>query len=270
MLFRSEHLDIHNCDNMGDRKQTSKCTAQKLNNSNQNSPSKTDRTKILKPNDTKQDMEEENYLDVKGMFEIIIKKLSKLDTIDSRIETIEKDLNEVKSSLEFVHTEVQDLKEEIKISKKTEAETKQRLEKLEQMNSTLNNRVIDLQARSMRDNLIFYNLKESKDENTTEVVHSLIESHFGIEDAKSIRIDRSHRMGKQRGSKPWAIVAKFNYYPDKARLLASARKLKGTGIAVSEQVPEEIVAIRKSLYPEMKKGRDAGKKCKLVRDKLYI
>ncbi|CAB3989434.1 Hypothetical predicted protein, partial [Paramuricea clavata] len=130
------------------------------------------------------------------------------------------------SSVEFVHTEVQDLKEQNKISKKTEEETKQRLEKLEQMNSVLNNHVIDLQARSMRYNLIFYNIKENKEENTTEIIHNLIESHFGIEDAKMIKIDRSHRMGKQQGTKPQAIVAKFNYFPDKVRILANTRKLK--------------------------------------------
>jgi hypothetical protein len=197
---------------------------------------------------------------------ISMKKLGKLDIIDSSMEAMEKDLNEVKSSVEFVHAEVQDLKEQNKISKKTEEETKQRLEKLEQMNYLLNNRVIDLQARSMRDNLIFYNIKE----NTTEVIQNLIESHFGIEDAKMMKIGRSHRMGKQRGTKPRAIVAKFNYFPDKVRILANARKLKGTGIAVSEQFPEEIVAIRKRLYPEMKKARDAGRKSELVRDKLYI
>ena len=47
------------------------------------------------------------------------------------MEAMEKDLNEVKSSDEFVHAEVKDVKEENKISKKTEEETKQRLEKLE-------------------------------------------------------------------------------------------------------------------------------------------
>jgi hypothetical protein len=54
------------------------------------------------------------------------------------------------------------------------------------------------------------------------------------------------------------------------RILANARKLKGTGIAVSQQFPEEIVSVRKRLYQEMKKARDVGRKFKLVRDKLYI
>ena len=79
---------------------------------------------------------EEDGMGVKGMFDMIMKKL---DIIDSHMEAME-DLNAVTSSVEFVHAEVQDLKEEDKISKKTEEETKQRLEKhlVEQMNSVLN------------------------------------------------------------------------------------------------------------------------------------
>ncbi|CAB4038143.1 Hypothetical predicted protein, partial [Paramuricea clavata] len=37
-----------------------------------------------------------------------------------------------------------------------------------------------------------------------------------------------------------------------------------------EQFPDEILKIRKELYPELKKARDAGKKAKLVKDKLII
>jgi hypothetical protein len=42
--------------------------------------------------------------------------------------------------------------------------------------------------------------------------------------------------------------------------LSNAKKLKATGIAVSEQFPEEIVATRERLYPEIKKAGDAGRK----------
>lgn len=116
----------------------------------------------------------------------------------------------------------------------------------------------------MRDNLIFYNITENKDENATELVHNLLENL--LDDATAVKTDRAHRMGRKKHGKPRAIVAKFNYFPDKQRILANSKKLKGTGIAVSEQ----IVTIRERLYPEMKKARDAGRKIKLVRDKLYI
>ena len=109
------------------------------------------------------------------------------------------------------------------------------------MNSVLNYCVLDLQARSMGDNLIFYNITETKEENATQLVHNLLENHFGLEDATAVKIDQAHRMGCKKHGKPRAIVAKFNYFPDKQRILANVKKLKGTGIAVSEKFPEEIV-----------------------------
>ena len=118
------------------------------------------------------------------------------------------------------------------------------LKKLEELNTTLRNRVIDLQARSMRDNLIFYNIKELKNENVTDVIHDVLENQLELENAKSlVQIDRAHRLGKQdpRSVRPRAIVCKLNYYPNKERILANARKLKGSGIAISEQFPEEIL-----------------------------
>ena len=50
----------------------------------------------------------------------------------------------------------------------------------------------------MRDNLIFYNLEENEDENITEVIHNSIESRFKVENAKTIKINYCHRMGKAR------------------------------------------------------------------------
>jgi hypothetical protein len=128
---------------MGDRKHAPKRSAQNINNSLTNSPVKSVQSKIPKRNDTKEVKEEEKDENVKEMFEIIMSKLSKLDIIDSRMESIEKDLNEVKNSVEFVHAEVQDLKKENEKAKKTEGEVQQKLEKLEQINSALNHRVID-------------------------------------------------------------------------------------------------------------------------------
>ena len=41
--------------------------------------------------------------------------------------------------------------------------------------------------------------------------------------------------------------------------MTNARKFKGSGMAVSEQFPEEIAKERKRLYPEMKKAKEQGK-----------
>lgn len=258
---------------MADRKHATKRGAQNINNSFSNTPAKLGKSKNQKPNNTNEVMEEEKSVDIHGMFETIMEKLSKLDSIEIRMKSLEQELKDVKDSITFVHAEVEDIKKENEQLKISEGETKKRIENLEQLNSTLNNRVIDLQARSMRDNLIFYNIKESHGEDTTEIIKDIMENTLGIENAKSIKIDRSHRIGKnqaQTTTKQRPIVAKFNYFPDKERVLANARKFKGSGMAVSEQFPDEMAKERKRLYPEMKKAKEQGKRVKLVRDKLYI
>jgi hypothetical protein len=65
-------------------------------------------------------------------------------------------------------------------------------------------------------------------------------------------------------------VVKFNYHQDREFVQQNARKLKGTNIGVSEQFPQEIETIRKSLYPELKKAKSEGKRAKIVKDKLII
>ena len=126
----------------------------------------------------------------------------------------------------------------------------------------------------MRDNLLYYNLPETKDENATKIVLKLIEEKLHIKDATNkIKIDRFYRLGKPKAgeSKPRPKVAKFNYFQDMEQILQNAKKLKGTNVGIGEKFPAEIVTIRRELiYPELKKAREAGKKPNFVRDKLII
>ena len=75
----------------------------------------------------------------------------------------------------------------------------------------------------------------------TQIVHDILGNRLGVKDPKSIKIDRAHRIefeGKQarKDSRPRAMVT---IYSNKERVLANARKFKGTRMAVSEQFPDE-------------------------------
>jgi hypothetical protein len=112
-------------------------------------------------------------------------------------------------------------------------------------------------------------MPELEKENTTEMIHELFESKIGITDARNVvKIDRSHRIGRKRDGdrKPRPIVVKFNYRQDREFVRLNARKLRGTRIGISEQFPEEIENIRKTLCPELKKAKLEGKRAKIVRD----
>ena len=121
----------------------------------------------------------------------------------------------------------------------------------------------------MRDNPIFFNIPETDKENTTQIIHEILENKMEMKDASSrIKIERPHRLGKGRegADKPRPIVAKFNYHQDKEAIRLNTKKLKGTRIGVAKQYPEEIEKIQKSLYPEHRKAKAAGKRANIVRD----
>ncbi|CAB4028745.1 Hypothetical predicted protein [Paramuricea clavata] len=247
-------------------KHGSKRSAQNKKNSPLNTPVKESRSKMPRVSDTPMKKEEENpkkTINMEDIYEMMaamsekLKKLDKLDMIEERIKGIEDELKSVKHSVEFAHDEIEDIKKANERTVEIDKKTQERLIELEATNTKLLNSVIDLKARSMRYNLIFYNINEKEGENTTSLIHNILEEHLGIENASiNVKIDRSHRMGsKKSDTKPRPIVAKFNYYQHREQARLNAKKLKGTGIAITEQFPEEIARIRKSLYPELKKAK---------------
>ena len=101
--------------------------------------------------------------------------------------------------------------------------------------ATIKERVIDIQARSMRENLIFYGIEETENHEarlySEEVLKTFFEKELEI-DASNIELDRAHGMGKPKfrkdGSKlPRPIVAKFQRFKQKEQVKRSAVKLKG-------------------------------------------
>ena len=61
---------------------------------------------------------------------------------------------EIKESLEYAHAEIADLKKENEDSKENQAQARERTKIWERYNKTLHDKIVDIQARSMRDNLL--------------------------------------------------------------------------------------------------------------------
>ena len=152
---------------MATKQHAFKRSAQALNVSNTSTPIKATQSKIPKCNNEESKKketepgEEKNLNDIFNMMSEMMMKLDKLDSIEDRVKTFEQDLKSVKDSIEFARAEVNDLKIDNEERKKMDERTRQRLEKLENENTLLNKSLIDLQARSMRDNLIFYNIPKT-------------------------------------------------------------------------------------------------------------
>ncbi|KAJ8321696.1 hypothetical protein KUTeg_000167 [Tegillarca granosa] len=258
-------------------------------------------------------------------------KLNKLDVIESKLslmETSVKNLNEKVSFLEnkmvgvnqditLLKTKVSNLDSTAEILKSCK-EKVFHLEKsidyiskecdnmtgisdkLREMDS-LKQRVIDAESRSMRQNLLFFGIregefssgeasetengitfgdfntnslvrnKESESENCVIAIQNFCEQKLGIVNARDhVKIERAHRIGKKIQGKVRPIVVKFSHFPVREELRKSSYKLQGSRYGIGEQYPKEIQQKRKELIPKMKTERDKGNTAYLSGDKLIV
>ena len=95
----------------------------------------------------------------------------------------------------------------------------------------------DQEQYSRRNCLLIHGLTETKTEDTDEMVLDVINNKLNIE-MSQISIDRSHRLGKQKGprQKPQAIIVKFTRYKDKHHVFRNKKLLKGVGISFTERL----------------------------------
>jgi hypothetical protein len=88
----------------------------------------------------------------------------------------------------------------------------------EEDKDNIQEKLIDLEARSMRDNLIFYGIAETQDENCETLVGTFITETLELAEMKNTRLDRAHRLGPPNDKKTRPIVAKFHYYQDREKI----------------------------------------------------
>ena len=140
--------------------------------------------------------------------------------------------------------------------------------------STMNRRIVDLEARSMRSNVLIHGIGELQNENVTSIVHKVI-SQLGFK--QTLEIERAHRLGmRQQGLKQSSriIVVKFLRYTDAVQVIDAGRNLpKGAGLLrITPQLPTEWVEKRRELGRKADKARESDKNAtiKITKDKLYI
>ena len=117
---------------------------------------------------------------------------------------------------------------------------------------------IDSESRQRRNNLIFWGIAESLNEDSSVALSEFLSEHLGL-DTDHIFVQRAHRIGKFKRQRPGQplkqrpLIACFRDYPDVELILANANKLQGTQYGINRDYPHEIVNARKSLLEEKKR-----------------
>ena len=129
---------------------------------------------------------------------------------------------------------------------------------------TLAYKSIDLEARSRRNNLVFWGLLENYHENCFEIIRDLIQRHLDI-NAGKMYIARAHRLGPrkigQRNPKR-PIIVNFRDFCDTELIMSRAHLLKQTPFSVAYDLPKEINEARKKLWDELRSIKRADPRVK--------
>ena len=176
------------------------------------------------------------------------------DNIKASCDTNKKDITQIKCSIVATNSDNKDMRTEfVKLRKECE-----------EMRST----ITDLQCLSMKNNLIFNGLVENSNENTEDVLRDFIYQELRID--QDIEFGNVHRFGRRRDGNRRPIIARFIFFKQLTQVKSKAYMLKDKPYSINEQFPGIIEGKRKQLYPVAKRFRQAGRKTKLVRDKLFV
>ena len=182
---------------------------------------------------------------------------AKVDTLHSVVKAkdealgmLEREIGELKTTCSFLSDETATLKGQIK-NNEISVETNSR-----KYNSIME-KTSDLEDRSRRNNLVFYNIAEPESpgrENCEEIITKIIENR-SIFDNYEVPIDRAHRIGRKKegpDAKPRPIIVRFTYYKDKEAIISNGRNFKNSGVAVSADYSKVTLGIHRDLIQQAK------------------
>ena len=176
--------------------------------------------------------------------------------------------NGLKNEIGLVKTAVQEVQSSVDLAYQ---ELEERCARLEDENKELWDRVDRLEGQSKRSNLMFYGVKEEKEETwgqTENKVRSLIETVAEVK-LSEIDIERAHRVGR-KGPRERPVVVKFLSYKKKQEVLRHGSKLKSGGISVAEHFTDRVRDVRSHLKRHLEKAKAQGHEANLRFDKLVV
>ncbi|KAL3991234.1 CD59 antigen [Sarotherodon galilaeus] len=223
--------------------------------------------------------------DIANILESIDKRLSSFDARLSLVEILHREFKCLRESLEFSQQQVETLAAENATLRESVKCLTENVTQLNRENKKIKETVIDLQARSMRDNLVFSGIPEAagEDAETTVKIFMTVKHGSGLlrvkthlklpeDTVKNIVFDRVHRLGPIRAAagRPRPIVAKFGHFKQKEHVKSRSRELKGTDFSVNDQFPKEILERRRVLFPIRRGFIQKGSRAVIAVDRLYV
>lgn len=203
---------------------------------------------------------------------------SKVDKLETKVKTIDSRVTEVEKSKEFLSSGFDDTKEKLK---KADSDLKrlnnkckdfeESMKKLADQNETLEAKANDLEARSLRENLLFHGINETQNENCETLVKQFIAEKLNI--TQDVTIDRAHRLGRPR-NRTRPIVVKFHYYTERElvrnKAFEKSIELKASNQGVGVQQTKSVLQKRRDLSAVFDREKAAGRSVKWADARLMV
>ncbi|VDI56200.1 Hypothetical predicted protein [Mytilus galloprovincialis] len=201
-------------------------------------------------------------------------------SLDDRMEQVERcsqhisdNYDKHKCDLTELKTEVNNISKSLKTNSKEVKnvghEFRSSLSDMKKENDKLKESFLDVQMKSMSNNLIFYNIPETEVENCPDIILDFCKNTMKLENSDQIQLSDAHRIGR-KGGKTRPMLAKFSSYVHRELVRKNAKTLKNSSFGISEQLPTDVQNRRKELLPLMKELRDQNVKAYFVRDKIHV
>ncbi len=171
----------------------------------------------------------------------------------------QKDIVDLQVDMKVQKSTIGTLQQDVLASKADIAKCMQRMDRMQE--------AIDAQeSYSRRENLVFLNVNEDRNENIVRKINRIVTKMIGVE----VKFTRVHRLGQPREGVDRPTIARFHYGPDRDKVWQAKETLKGTKVIVREDYPARIESNRRTLMPICSHARLQGKEAKLVKDSMYI
>lgn len=188
-------------------------------------------------------------------------------TVEEMLETILKTQTQIQARLTQIEEKLEPLSEyATKINNLDIA-----VESLQRTIEQQQERLIELEDRARRNNLLVFGVTETDKETRQDIEEKVLKNIFSTRLGVTVSsVERIHRIGQKKSKQDRPVIVRFYDYNEKMAIFRSCKKLRGTNIAVSDDYSKETLEKRKSLWRSALDDRRNGAKVKLVRDKLYI
>lgn len=180
--------------------------------------------------------------------EIKVKSNSINNKLDLLV-TLHEEIKELRLSLDFTHNYIEKLEQSNNSLQTTVKTLSEKMDSVIKDNKSMKETILDIQTRSMRDNLIFSSIPEHTPENPETLIKDFMKTQLKLplNTVNQITSHCVHCLGSWANKSPRPIITKLEHYKHKELIKSKGKELKGTHYRLNDQVPRKINERRKTL-----------------------